>query len=335
MIYRAPLTKNIECIHPMKKWYTACKKAASELYNSIPDTYRTRTFPGIIGDIKALSSKKALSLFTRKSGLGKQYAYLYMTQGIDGGKGYQACASEALSSVLGDSRNDIIHGKILDVGCAVGVTAGILSLENVTGFDLFHDLLGAAKTIDSLSSRRNSYVVSDMTGTWPYRSVFDTVICGLVCHHLKIQRDITDFFTNANQVLKQPGSLVITMPSGSISEVSYLNSVFSGIEEFGFRVNRKLSGIVLSDDSSHSLFWMFLIIAEKKSDKTGDIFIRPSFGFPMYRTPLTREEKGIKAKETAKKERIVRHTNFKFINIDDLEKNVSDKILVYSTLSEL
>ncbi|MFC1490535.1 class I SAM-dependent methyltransferase [Candidatus Latescibacterota bacterium] len=319
----------------MKKWYTACEKAASELYDSIPDTYRTRTFPGIIGDIKALSAKKALSLFTRKSGLGKQYAYLYITQGIDSGKGYQACASEALSSVLADRRDDIICGKVLDVGCAVGVTAGILDLENVIGFDLFHDLLGAAKAIDLLSSRRNSYVVSDMTGTWPFRSVFDTVVCGLVCHHLKQQRDIKDFFTNANRVLKQSGSLVITLPSGSISEVSHLNSVYCAIEDFGFRVNRKLSGIVLSDDSSHSLFWMFLIIAEKISDKTGDVFISPSFGFPVYRTPVTRVEKGKKAKETVKKERIVRHTKFKFINIDDLEMKTADKILVYQNLSEL
>ncbi|MFC1542210.1 class I SAM-dependent methyltransferase, partial [Candidatus Latescibacterota bacterium] len=285
--------------------------------------------------IKALSSQKALSLINRKTGLGKQYAYLYITQGIDSGKGYQACAAEALSSVLRGSRNEIIRGKILDVGCAVGVTAGILSLEQVTGFDLFHDLLVSARAIDSLSGRKNNYVVSDMTGTWPFMRVFDTVVCGLVCHHLKKQRDIKKFFENANRVMKRSASLVITLPSGSISEVSHLKNIFDAIEAFGFSINRTFSGIVLSDDSAHSLFWMFLIIAEKKSDKTGDVFIRPGFGFQEYRTPVTREEKGVKAKETLKKERIVRHTHFKFINIDNLEKKASDKTLVYSTVSEL
>jgi SAM-dependent methyltransferase len=319
----------------MEKWYAACNETAAELYDSIPETYRTRTFPGIIGDIKALSSKKALSLFTRKSGLGKQYAYLYMTQGIDGGKGYQACASEALSSVLGDQKDTILRGKILDTGCAVGVTAGILSLENVTGFDLFSDLLSAARSIESLTAQNNSYVVSDMTLTWPFRRAFDTVVCGLVCHHLKIQRDITDFFKNANRVLNRSGSLVITLPSGSISEISHLNSIARALGEFGFRVNRDLSGIVLSDDSPHSLFWMFLIVAEKVSDETGDVFIRTDFGFQMYRTPVTRAEKSVIAKETVKKQRLVRHTRFRFITLGDLETCAADKTLVYSTLSEL
>ncbi len=184
--------------YSMNEWYSACKKAASVLFKSIPETYRTRTFPGIIGDIKALPAKKALSLISRKNGLGKQYAYLYLTRGIDGGKGYQACAVEALSTVLGERKKDIIKGHILDVGCAVGVTAGIMSLENTTGFDLFRDLLQTAKSIDSITNRKNNYVVADMTEVWPFESVFNTVVCGLVCHHLKTQSDITRFFSNAN-----------------------------------------------------------------------------------------------------------------------------------------
>ena len=321
--------------YSMNEWYSACKKAASILFKSIPETYRTRTFPGIIGDIKALPSKKALSLISRKNGLGKQYAYLYLTRGIDGGKGYQACAIEALSTVLGKRKKDIIKGHILDVGCAVGVTAGIMSLENTTGFDLFRDLLQTAKSIDSITNRKNNYVVADMTEVWPFESVFNTVVCGLVCHHLKTQSDIIAFFSNANRVLKPAGSLVISMPSGSISKISHLNNLFCALETFGFKVNRKLSGLILSDDSSHSLFWMFLIIAEKVSDEAGDVFISPDFGFNLYRTPVSRKEKGTQAKETIKKTRIVRHKNFKLIGIDELEKRVSDKIFVYSTVSKL
>ena len=319
----------------MNEWYGACKKVASLLYESIPETYRARTFTGIIGDIKALSSKKALSLISRKKGLGNQYAYLYLTQGIDGGKGYQACAVEAFSKVLGERKNDIITGLILDVGCAVGVTAGILSLENITGFDLFLDLLKTAKSIDSVTNRKNNYIIADLTGVWPFKSIFNTVVCGLVCHHLKKQTDIIAFFSNANRVLKPSGSLVITLPSGSISKISHLNNLFDALEIFGFKVNRKLSGLVLSDDSSHSLFWMFLITAEKVSDKTGDVFIIPNFRFPLYRTPISRKEKGTQAKETIKKTRIVRHKNFRLIGIDELENRVADKNFIYSTVSKL
>ena len=57
--------------------------------------------------------------------------------------------------------------------------------------------------------------------------------------------------------------------------------------------------------------------------------------FSMYRTPVTLEDKGIKVKETVKKEQIIRHTKFRFANIDDLEKSGMDKIRVYLTLSEL
>ncbi len=319
----------------MNEWYRACKKAASIIYKSIPETYRSRTFSGFIGDIKVLSPKKVLSLISRKKGLGAQFSYLYLTHGIDDGKGYQACATEALSSTLGERRQEIIKGNILDVGCAVGVTAGILSLKHVTGFDLIPDLLCTAKTIDSLTSNTNHYIAADMTREWPFERVFDTVICGLVCHHLKTQSDITSFFSNANRVLKPAGSLVITLPSGSISKTKNLKSVENALEEFGFKVNRELSGLVLSNDSLHSLFWMFLIIAEKVSGKVGSMFISPDFGFQLYRTPVTRREKAAKAKETLKKTRKVKHKNFKLIGINELEKEVSNKILIYSTILKL
>ena len=177
----------------MKTWYEACNKAAALIYETVPDHYRSRTFSGIIGDIKALPPKKAQSLFNRKKGLGKQYAWLYLTKGIDGGKGYQACASEALASVIGTESDDIIRETVLDVGCAVGVTAGILPLEKVTGFDLFPDMLKAACLVDSFTGRDNHYITADMTRTWPLGCVFDTVVCGLVCHHLKEQRDVVTF----------------------------------------------------------------------------------------------------------------------------------------------
>jgi len=319
----------------MNEWYRACKKATSIIYKSIPESYRSRTFSGITGDIKALSPKKVLSLISRKKGLGTQYAYLYLTHGIDGGKGYQACATEALCSTLGQRKQEIIKDRILDVGCAVGVTAGILSMEHVTGFDLIPDLPQAAKIIDSFTGKTNNYIVADMTGEWPFESIFDTVICGLVCHHLKTQSDITSFFSNANHVLKPAGALVITLPSGSISKTANLKSIENALEKFGFKVNRKLSGLVLSNDSTHSLFWMFLIIAEKISGKTGSTFISTDFVFPLYRTPVTRKEKAVHAKETVKKTRTVKHKYFELIGINELEKKVSNKILIYSTVSKL
>ncbi len=319
----------------MNEWYRACNKAASIIRNAIPGTYRSRTFSGIIGDIKALPSKKALSLISRKKGLGKQYAYLYLTRGIDEGRGYQACTTEALASALGNKRKVFIKGNILDVGCAVGVTAGILNLCHVTGFDLFTDLLQTAKLIDSLLNRENDYVAADMTKTWPFDTIFDTVVCGLVCHHLKTQSETASFFSNVNRVLKPYGSLIITMPSGSISNISNFNKVTNTIKDFGFKINSECSGIVLSDDSTHSLFWMFLITAEKVSDEVGSIFISPDFAFPLYRTPVTREEKGKQARETVQKTRMVRHEYFKFINAVDLEKRVSNRTLVYETVSKL
>ena len=322
----------INCVEPVNEWYKACKKVASIIKKTIPETYKSRTFYGIIGDIKALPSQKALSLISRKKGLGTQFTYLYLNHGIDGGKGYQACAAEALASIISKRGNDIIKGQVLDVGCAVGVTAGILSLENVTGFDLFTDLLSAAQSVDSITNSDNKYIAADMTQDWPFGTFFDTVVCGLVCHHLKTQSEVVTFFSNANRVLKPQGSLVITLPSGSISKTSNLYNLFDAIEKFGFKVNRELSGLVLSTDSSHSLFWMFLIIAVKVSEKISDIFIHPDFGFPLFRTPVTREEKGAQARKTLTKKRKVKHEDFKLITAEELEKKVLNTILDYTTV---
>jgi len=319
----------------MNEWYKACRRAAALIHKTIPEPYRQRTFSGIIGDIKALPAKKALSLVSRKKGIGLQYAYLYLREGIDGGRGYQACAAEALSYVLGEYKNKIIRGRILDVGCAVGVTAGVLSLENVTGFDLFSDLLIAAKTVDSLTMRSNRYAVADMTHDWPFMATFDTVVCGLVCHHLKTQSENVTFFSSANRVLNQSGSLVITLPSGSIARPSQLGTLNRGLEHFGFTINKDFSGLVVSTDSVQSLFWMFLITAEKVSNETGDLFIDPDFGFPLYRTPVSREEKGDQARKSICMERTVRHTRFRLIPLDRLLKINGDDVLVYDIVKRL
>ena len=156
-------------------WYDACEKVAGELGEKAPPCYRSRTFSGIIGDIKALSPKKAASLIGRKKGLGTRYAELYLSQGIDRGRGYQACASEALAAALGKDLPYIIRGRVLDAGCAVGVTAGVLGLDRVTGFDLFPDLLRAGRMVDNLTGHRNDYLAADMTRPWPFSaSTLDT-----------------------------------------------------------------------------------------------------------------------------------------------------------------
>ena len=314
-------------------WYHACSKAAARLEKKIPEHYRSRTFSGILGDIKALPPKKALSLITRKKGLGTQYAYLYLTRGIDSGRGYQACAVEALSSVLRERKESIISGCILDVGCAVGVTAGVMGIDSVTGFDLFPDLLHAAKLVDSFTGASHNYITANMTGIWPFKRCFDTVVCGLVCHHLKEQAVIVNFFSEANRVLNNGGSLVITLPSGTVSTASRLTTIIDAIEKFGFRIDRNLSGMALSTDSSHSLFWMFVIIARKVSEDTARVFIHPGFGFHDYRTPVTREEKGAQAKETAAKQRRVKHEAFTLISIDELMENCPEKVLIFENIS--
>jgi len=316
-------------------WYGACTEAAAVIETKIPEVYRSRTFSGIIGDIKALSPKKAQSLIARKKGLGHQYAWLYLTRGIDHGQGYQACASEALGFVLGGKKDEIFGGRILDVGCAVGVTAGILSLPRVTGFDLFPDLLRAAKLIDSITGARHDYVTADMTANWPFACMFETVVCGLVCHHLKRKPDILTFFSNANRVLRTGGFLVITLPSGSITFVSQLENLIRELETFGFYPENELSGVVLSTDHPHSLFWMFTLVFKKIGTVDESAVMPPEIDFAEFRTPVSREEKGIQARSSASKNRQVRHQLFRFLNLPAFKRNCGEKTLIFETMNGL
>ena len=316
-------------------WYGACAEAAAIIEKQVPEVYRSRTFSGIIGDIKALSPKKAQSLIARKKGLGSQYAGLYLTCGIDQGRGYQACASEALGFVLGERKDDLLSGRVLDVGCAVGVTAGVLSLPRVTGFDLFPDLLRAAMLIDSLTGKKHDYAVADMTRDWPFACMFDAVVCGLVCHHLKDQSGILSFFSSANRVLLPGGSLVITLPAGSISYIRQLENLMNALEKFGFVPEEDLSGMALSTDNSHSLFWMFTLVFRKTGLSNGSIFIHPGFGFPEYRTPVSREEKGMQARSSVSRNRQIRHQSFRFLSLEALVKACEEKALVFETVEEI
>jgi SAM-dependent methyltransferase len=316
-------------------WYSACEETAAIIDRQAPEAYRSRTFSGIIGDIKALSPKKAQSLFARKKGLGAQYARLYLTNGIDRGRGYQACASEALGFVLGRKKDEILRGKILDAGCAVGVTAGVLSLSQVTGFDLFPDLLRAAKLIDSLTGKSHAYAAADMTCDWPFSSSFDSVVCGLVCHHLKEQSGILSFFSSANRVLRPGGSLVVTLPSGSVSSAWQLENLMNAMELFGFTPENDLCGMTLSTDYPQSLFWMFTLVLRKTGQSKSSVFIYPGFGFPEYRTPVSREEKGSQARSTVKKRHKVRHRSFRFMNLDELKKMSGERALIFETVEEM
>ncbi|MBT4483689.1 MAG: class I SAM-dependent methyltransferase [Candidatus Latescibacteria bacterium] len=319
----------------MNNWYMACNRASLIIGGKIPEVYRSRTFSGILGDIKALSPKKALSLINRKKGLGLQYAYLYLTCGIDNGRGDQTCAAEALTYLLKKKRNNIVRGNVLDVGCAVGVAAGVLGIEKIIGFDLFYDLLYTARIVDSFSGANHSYITADMTKTWPFERCFDTVLCGLVCHHLKEQPDLITFFSEANRVLKPGGSLVITLPSGTVSTLPQMSKLVEALETFGFLVDQNLSGMALSTDSSLSLFWMFVIIARKESDNAADVFIDPDFGFHVYRTPVSREEKGVHARETAARQRLVKHEAFTLMSIEELNEKIPEKVLIFENVCEL
>ncbi len=320
----------------MTEWYQACVQTASAIEPSVPEMYRSRTFSGIIGDIKSLPSRKALSLISRKRGLGLRYAYLYLTTGIDNGRGYQACAAEALKHCLGDNVKEILRNRVLDIGCAVGVTAGIFGLEEVTGLDLFTDLLTTAQTVDNLTGHTNHYITADMTNRWPLGNrTFSTVTCGLVCHHLKNQRVVSDFFMECNRVLVPGGALVITLPSGTIANAGYFRNILNGLRDFGFHVDTTLSGLVLSTDSERSLFWMFQIIAKKTGEPVNPVFIDPDFSFPQYRTPVPRTVKGEKARETAGKSRTVLHRHFRLLDVDVLGTSTGNTDFVYGNLSKL
>jgi len=315
-------------------WYDACARAAAHIRNLVPEHYRSRTFPGIIGDIKVLPPRKALSLISRKKGLGLQYARLYLTCGIDHGYGYQACASEALRAALGGSCNEIARGDVLDAGCAIGVTAGVLGLKRITGFDLFSDLLRAARLVDMLTGADHRYAAADMTAPWPFADdSFDTVIASLVCHHLKEQPDVQLFFTEANRILRPDGTLIVTLPAGSVSRTAQFARIIDALGQYGFRADNDHSGLVLSDDDPHSLFWMFQITARKVSERRGGTFVHAGFGFPEFRTPVTREEKGERARTTATAERRVRHSSFRLIEPMRLGELFGEDDIVFPAIS--
>ncbi len=211
----------------------------------------------------------------------------------------------------------------------------MIFISQVTGFDLFPDLLHAAKLIDSLSGKKHDYAVADMTRDWPFDCIFDTLVCGLVCHHLKEQSEILSFFSSANRVLRPGGSLVITLPSGSISYAWQLENLMSTLEIFGFAPNESLCGMALSTDYPHSLFWMYTFVFRKAAESKGSVFIHPGFGFPEYRTPVSREDKGIQARSSVKSNRQVIHKSFRFLSLDALKKACREKALVFETVEKL
>lgn len=221
------------------------------------------------------------------------------------------------------------------MGCAVGVSAGILGLREVTGFDLFPDLLRTARRIDSLTGGMHRYVAADMTRDWPFSCAFDTVICGLVCHHLKEQADILSFFSSAARVLTPGGALVITLPSGTIAHHWQLKRIIEAIEGFGFEFDETVSGMILSHDVSRSLFWMFTLTFVRTSGGPGTVFVHPGFGFPEFRTPVCREEKGKQAKSSETAARSAPHTRFRHIRLEELENRFREQALVFSTISAL
>ena len=371
------------------QWYDACRIAAAELLPEIPDWYRSRTFSGIIGDIKALPSRKALSLYTRKKGLALQYAYQYLVTGIDRGRGYQACAAAALADLLNipirpeivvrqahHERNETVRpepveghkntvipaqagihsvrtvgtehcfvspveglaqGTVLDVGCAVGVTAGVLELEKVVGFDLFIDLVRTARMVDRIAGKQNRYLVADMMRDWPFGvERFDAVVCGLVCHHLKTQAEVAGFFRNANRVLKEGGLLALTLPAGSIATVRVFRQFCNGLGSFGFDIDEAATGLTFSTDDPESLFWMFPVCAVKRGESVSDVFVDNSFSFREIRTPVTREEKAGKARTTAGSARHAIHRRFALLDMQHFADTMGvDEPLVFEHVNEM
>ena len=334
-----PIDSLYSLAHPEERggyaWYDACEHTAALIENLVPEYYRSRTFSGIIGDIKVLPPRKALSLISRKKGLGVQYARRYLTCGIDHGYGYQACASEALRAGLGGTCVSIGQGDILDVGCAIGVTAGVLGFDRITGFDLFPDLLRAARLVDTLTGAHHRYIAADMTAPWPFADhSFDTLFSSLVCHHLKEQDDVRLFFSEANRILRPGGLLIITLPAGSISRAGQLSHITDALERYGLRTDDAHTGLVMSDDNPHSLFWMFQVAVRKISENRGGTFIHPGFGFPEFRTPVTRKEKGDRARTTITAERLVRHASFRLIDVETIGKLFGEENIVFSAIRQ-
>jgi SAM-dependent methyltransferase len=259
----------------------------------------------------------------------------YLATGIDSGRGYQACAASALSAVLETQTVSYLKPPVLDIGCAVGVLGGILGIDDITGIDLFVELLQTAVLVDTFSGRKNHYLTADMTRDWPVSRVYGTILCGLVCHHLKTQSDIVRFFMNANRALSTGGSLIITLPAGTVATVEKLISLTRGIESFGFRIEPATTGLIRSADDPHSLFWMFLITAIRETQPRTDTFISPSFSFPDFRTPITRVEKGDRARLTVQEERQVSHNQFRLIPFETLFSVSNSLPLIYEEVNDL
>jgi 2-polyprenyl-3-methyl-5-hydroxy-6-metoxy-1,4-benzoquinol methylase len=99
-------------------------------------------------------------------------------------------------------------GKILDVGCGVGILGKTLKDKynsSVDGIDLSRTAIKKA-----LKNGLNAKV-ADIEKTWPFKdSQFDTVISQQVIEHL-VNPDI--FIEESKRVLKKGGYLVITTPN--------------------------------------------------------------------------------------------------------------------------
>jgi len=249
--------------------------------------------------------------------------------------GYQACAAEALMRCLAGSGIVFDGRRLLDVGCAVGVTAGVLGLKGVTGFDLFVGLLDTARRIDAITGVANNYVCADMTNPWPFGTTFGTVVCGLVCHHLKNQAETAGFFHESNRVLETGGMLIVTLPAGAINTPKQLARITAALDSFGFETDIDLTGVVVSDDNELSLFWMLLIVARKRHSPTSGVFISPDFAFQQFKTPVSREEKGARVRRSVQNVRRVKHESFRLIRIGELLERHPDLSLVFGNVRGL
>ena len=108
-----------------------------------------------------------------------------------------------------------------------------------------------------------------------------------------------------------------------------------GLGTFGFTVMGDVSGLVMSRDVENSVFWMFLLVAEKTGDYRGGPFVSADFAFPAIRTPVTRVEKGERARRTILSERGVRHHDFRLLPLGMLGALVPGTILTYNEVRDL
>jgi hypothetical protein len=108
--------------------------------------------------------------------------------------------------------------------------------------------------------------------------------------------------------------------------------VCNGLEAFGFEIEEDLTGLIRSDDEPHSLFWMFLITAQKRgsiNNTSKRCFIDDSFGFSQLKTPENREVKGARVRESARRKRKVRHRSFELLLLRDMEQIAHSVQLIY------